>query len=177
LYLGVVTGPGSGTTFAAADTLASKAWTEFTNYAGSRKLVAFGTATTASPSVIASSAASSFTISGAGGVVAGAFLTTVASGTSGDSSPGHWQLEELTRSRGHLRLDPWTPDIEGQTFDIEGHIRYRSLRYRIHIRYRSFAHSISYIDSEGLRYRSFAHSISYIDIKGIRYRRLPPSIS
>jgi hypothetical protein len=83
LYLGLVTGPGSGTTFAAADTLASKAWTEFTNYAGSRKLVAFGTATTASPSVIASSSASSFTISGAGGVVAGAFLTTVASGTSG----------------------------------------------------------------------------------------------
>ena len=83
LYLGLITGPGSGTTFAAADTLASKAWTEFTDYSGSRKLVAFGTASTASPSVIASSAASSFTISGAGGVVAGAFLTTVASGTSG----------------------------------------------------------------------------------------------
>jgi hypothetical protein len=27
-FLGLVTGPGSGTTFAAADTLASKAWTE-----------------------------------------------------------------------------------------------------------------------------------------------------
>lgn len=83
-YLGLVTGPGSGTTFAAADTLASKAWTEFTNYAGSRKAVTFGTATTADPSVISNSAApSSFTISGAGGVVAGAFLCTVASGTSG----------------------------------------------------------------------------------------------
>ena len=83
LYLGLVTGPGSGTTYAAADTLASHAWTEFTNYSGSRKLVAFGTATTASPSVIASSAASSFTISGAGGVVEGEFLCTFASGTSG----------------------------------------------------------------------------------------------
>ena len=44
----------------------------------------FGTATTADPSVISNSAApSSFTISGAGGVVAGAFLCTVSSGTSG----------------------------------------------------------------------------------------------
>ena len=83
-FLGLVTGPGSGTTFAAADTLASKAWTEFTNYSGSRKAVTFGTATTADPSVISNSASpSSFTISGAGGVVAGAFLCTVSSGTSG----------------------------------------------------------------------------------------------
>jgi hypothetical protein len=83
-YLGLITGPGSGTTFAAADTLASKAWTEYTDYAGSRKAVTFGTATTADPSVISNSAApSAFTISGAGGVVAGAFLCTVSSGTSG----------------------------------------------------------------------------------------------
>ena len=83
-YLGLITGPGSGTTFAAADTLASKAWTEYTDYAGSRKAVTFGTATTADPSVISNSAApSSFTISGAGGTIAGAFLCTVASGTSG----------------------------------------------------------------------------------------------
>ena len=83
-YLGLVTGPGSGTTFAAADTLASKAWTEFTNYSGSRKAVTFGTATTADPSVISNSASpSAFTISGAGGTVAGAFLCSVSSGTSG----------------------------------------------------------------------------------------------
>jgi len=83
-FLGLVTGPGSGTTFAAADTLASKTWTEFTNYSGSRKAVTFGTATTADPSVISNSAApSSFSISGAGGVVAGAFLCTVSSGTAG----------------------------------------------------------------------------------------------
>jgi hypothetical protein len=83
-FLGLITGPGSSTTFAASDTLASKAWTEFTNYSGARKAVTFGTATTADPSVISNSAApSSFTISGAGGVVAGAFLCTVSSGTSG----------------------------------------------------------------------------------------------
>jgi hypothetical protein len=83
-FLGLITGPGSGTTFAAADTLASKAWTEFTDYSGSRKVVTFGTATTADPSIISNSASpSSFTISGGGGTVAGAFLCTVSSGTSG----------------------------------------------------------------------------------------------
>jgi len=83
-FLGLITGPGSGTTFAAADTLASKAWTEYTDYSGARKAVTFGTATTADPSVISNSASpSSFAISGAGGVIAGAFLCTVSSGTSG----------------------------------------------------------------------------------------------
>jgi hypothetical protein len=84
-FLGLITGPGSGTTYAAADTLASHAgWTEYTDYSGDRKAVTFGTATTADPSVISNSASpSSFTISGAGGVVAGAFLCTVNSGTSG----------------------------------------------------------------------------------------------
>lgn len=83
-YLGLVTGPGSGTTYAATDTLASKAWTEFTDYSGSRKAVTFGTPTLADPSVISNSASpSQFVISGAGGTVAGAFLTSVASGTSG----------------------------------------------------------------------------------------------
>lgn len=84
-FLGLITGPGSGTTYNAVDTLASHGgWTEYTDYAGSRKAVTFGTATTADPSVISNSASpSSFTISGAGGTVAGAFLCTVASGTSG----------------------------------------------------------------------------------------------
>jgi hypothetical protein len=84
-YLGLVTGPSSATTFAAGDTLLTHAgWTEFTNYSGARKALTFGTATTADPSVITNSASpSSFTISGAGGVVAGAFLCTVSSGTSG----------------------------------------------------------------------------------------------
>jgi hypothetical protein len=83
-YLGLITGPGSGTTYAAADTLASHAgWTEFTNYSGARKAVTFGTATTADPSVITTSSALSFSISSSGGTVAGAFLCTVSSGTSG----------------------------------------------------------------------------------------------
>ena len=84
-FLGLVTGPGSGTAYAAGDTLASHiGWTEFTNYSGSRKAVTFGTATTADPSVISNSASpSQFSITGGGGTVAGAFLCTVASGTSG----------------------------------------------------------------------------------------------
>lgn len=84
-YVGLITGPGSGTTIAAADTLASHSgWTEFTDYSGNRKTAVFGTATTADPSVINNSASpASFTISGAGGTVAGAFLCSVASGTSG----------------------------------------------------------------------------------------------
>lgn len=82
-YLGLVTGPGSGTTYSATDTLASKAWTEDTNYSGSRKAVIFGTATTADPSVIDNSASPAvFNINNTT-TVAGAFLTTVASGTSG----------------------------------------------------------------------------------------------
>lgn len=85
LYMGLITGPGSGTTYAAADTLASHGgWTEFTNYSGARKALTFGTATTANPSVISNTASpAAFTISGAGGTVAGAFLCTVSSGTSG----------------------------------------------------------------------------------------------
>ena len=83
-YLGLITGPGSGVTYAATDALGSVSWTEFTNYTGNRKLVSFGTATNADPSVISNSASqSSYTISGGGGTVAGAFLCTVATGTSG----------------------------------------------------------------------------------------------
>jgi hypothetical protein len=87
-YLGLVQGPGSGTTFAAGDTLATHAgWTELvagTAYTGNRKAVTFGTATTADPSVITNSASpSSFAMLVNSTVVAGALLTTAASGTSG----------------------------------------------------------------------------------------------
>lgn len=84
-YLGLVQGPGSGTAYSAGDTLATHAgWTEFTNYAGNRKAVTFGSPTLADPSVIDNVASpSQFSISGGGGTVAGAFLTSVASGTSG----------------------------------------------------------------------------------------------
>ena len=84
-YIGLITGPGSGTTIAAGDTLASHAgWTEFSDYSGSRKAATFGTATTADPSVIDNTASPvSFGITGAGGTVAGAFLASVDTGTSG----------------------------------------------------------------------------------------------
>ena len=87
-YLGLVQGPGSGTTFAAGDTLASHAgWTELvpgTAYTGNRKTATFGTATTADPSVIANTASpASFAMLVNGTVVAGAILASVNSGTSG----------------------------------------------------------------------------------------------
>jgi hypothetical protein len=84
-FLGLVTGPGSGTTFAAGDTLASHAgWTEYTDYSGTRKAVTFGTATLADPSVISNSGSpSQFVITAPGGTIAGAFLCSVTSGTSG----------------------------------------------------------------------------------------------
>ena len=87
-FLGLVQGPGSGTTYAAGNTLATHAgWTELvpgTAYTGNRPAVTFGTATTADPSVITNSASpSSFAMLVDGTVVAGALLCTVASGTSG----------------------------------------------------------------------------------------------
>ena len=83
-YLGLVTGPGSGTAFAAGDTLASHiGWTENTDYSGNRKAVTFGSATTANPSVISNSASpSAFTMTGTA-TIAGAFLCSASSGTSG----------------------------------------------------------------------------------------------
>lgn len=83
-YLGLVTGPGSGNSYAAGDTLASHiGWSEDTNYSGNRKAVTFGTASTADPSVLTNSLVPSlFSITGST-TVAGAFLTNVNTGTSG----------------------------------------------------------------------------------------------
>lgn len=83
-YLGLVTGPGSGNTYAAGNTLASHGgWLEDIGYTGNRKAVTFGTATTADPSVISNIASpSSFTMN-ATTVIAGAFLTNVSTGTAG----------------------------------------------------------------------------------------------
>ena len=79
-YLGLVTGPGSGTTFAAADTLSSHAgWTESSAYAGSRKTVTFGSPTSGSPSgesAISNSASPSSFVMNATVVIAGAFLAS-----------------------------------------------------------------------------------------------------
>lgn len=87
-YLGLVTGPGAGNTYAATDTLASNpGWNELapgTAYTGNRVAVTFGVATTADPSVISNSASpSSFAMLVNGTVVAGALLASVNSGTSG----------------------------------------------------------------------------------------------
>jgi len=81
LYFGLITGPGSGTTFAAGDTLASHAgWSESV-LVGSRKAITFGTPTTATPSVTIGTAAV-FTVTGAA-TIAGAFVTNASTGTSG----------------------------------------------------------------------------------------------
>lgn len=83
-YLGLVEGPGSGNTYSANDTLASHAgWTEFVNYSGDRGAITFAAASLADPSVTSNPAPVQFSISGAGGVVAGAFMTNVATGTTG----------------------------------------------------------------------------------------------
>ena len=84
-----VTGPFLGlisnnTTFAAADTMSSKTWTEFTNYTvgGSavRGTAVFASATSAgtTPTNVTTSAATAitYTITGAGGTVYGCFLVT-----------------------------------------------------------------------------------------------------
>ena len=87
-YIGLVQGPGSGNTYAAADTLAIHAgWTELTPgtaYTGNRKTAVFGTATTADPSVINNSGSpASFAMLVNGTTVAGALLCNAANGTSG----------------------------------------------------------------------------------------------
>jgi hypothetical protein len=86
-YIGLVTGPGSGTTFVAGDTMASHGgWTEFTGYSQSTRVApTFVTATSANPSVVTNSASVAVFSINAGGTVAGAFLTSgsAKSGTAG----------------------------------------------------------------------------------------------
>ena len=80
-FLGLI---GNSTTFAAADTMTSKTWTEFTNYTvgGSavRGTAVFASATSAgtTPTNVTTSAATAitYTITGAGGTVYGCFLVT-----------------------------------------------------------------------------------------------------
>jgi hypothetical protein len=85
-YLGLVTGPGASNTYLAANTMASHAgWTENVSYTQSaRPTIVFGTATTADPSVIATSTPVVFTMN-ASATIAGAFVTTdnTKSGTTG----------------------------------------------------------------------------------------------
>jgi hypothetical protein len=80
-FLGLI---GNSTTYAAADTMTSKTWTEFINYTvgGSavRGTAVFSAASSAgtTPSNVTTSAATSitYTITGAGGTVYGCFLVT-----------------------------------------------------------------------------------------------------
>jgi len=80
-FLGLI---GNSTTFAAADTMTSKTWTEFINYtvggSGVRGTAVFGAASSSgtTPSNVTTSAASAitYTITGAGGTVYGCFLVT-----------------------------------------------------------------------------------------------------
>jgi hypothetical protein len=94
-----VTGPFLGlisnnTTFAAADTMTSKTWTEFTNYTVGGSAVrgtavfAASTSTGSTPSNVTTSAATAitYTITGAGGTVYGCFLVTGTGAVSTQSS-------------------------------------------------------------------------------------------
>ena len=85
-YVGLVTGPGASVTYAAANTMASHSWVEFTGYSqATRPAAVFPAATTANPSVVTNAASvATFTIT-AGGIIAGAFLTSESakSGTTG----------------------------------------------------------------------------------------------
>jgi hypothetical protein len=91
-FLGLISG--TGLTFAAADTLTSKTWTEFTNYTvgGSavRGTAAFSSATSTgtTPTNVTTKTASAitYTITGAGGTVGGCFLVT---GTGASSTQGN----------------------------------------------------------------------------------------
>jgi hypothetical protein len=77
-YIGLITGPASGTTFAAGDTMASHAgWTENTGYSNAtRPAAVFGTATTADPSVLDNSASPAAFSINATSTIAGAFLVS-----------------------------------------------------------------------------------------------------
>jgi len=90
-FLGLI---GNSTTFAAADTMTSKTWTEYVNYTvgGSavRGTAVFASATSSgtTPTNVTTSAASSitYTITGAGGTVYGCFLVTGTGAVSTQSS-------------------------------------------------------------------------------------------
>ena len=93
-YLGLISG--TGLTFAAADTMSSKTWTEFTNYTVGGSAVrgtavfASATSTGTTPTNVTTKTATAitYTITGAGGTVGGCFLVTGsgASSTQGNTS-------------------------------------------------------------------------------------------
>jgi hypothetical protein len=83
-YVGLVNGTSASTTFSGGDTLATHAgWTENTSYGGNRKAATFGTATLADPSNINNSTSTASFTMNATATIAGAFLTNVATGSTG----------------------------------------------------------------------------------------------
>jgi hypothetical protein len=91
-FLGLISG--TGLTFAAADTLSSKSWTEFINYTVGGSAVrgtavfsaASSSGTTPSNVTTKSASAITYTITGAGGTVGGCFLVTGAGAVNTQSS-------------------------------------------------------------------------------------------
>jgi len=91
-FLGLISG--ASPTFAAADTLSSKSWTEFINYTVGGSAVrgtavfsaASSSGTTPSNVTTKSASAITYTITGAGGTVGGCFLVTGAGAVSTQSS-------------------------------------------------------------------------------------------
>lgn len=77
-YLGLITGPASGITILAGNTMSSHAgWTEATGYSNAnRPACTFGVPTTANPSVATNSASAATFNMNATATIAGAFLTT-----------------------------------------------------------------------------------------------------
>lgn len=83
-YIGLVNGTSATTTFSGGDTLATHVgWDENTSYTGNRKAASFGAATLDDPSNINNSSSSASFTMNAGATIAGAFLTNVASGSTG----------------------------------------------------------------------------------------------
>lgn len=95
-YVGLITGPGSGTTFAAGDTASLHAgWAENTTYSNStRPAATFAAATTANPSVVTNSASkATFNINNTA-TIAGAFL--ISNDTKGGTSGTLFSASDFT---------------------------------------------------------------------------------
>ena len=95
-YVGLITGPGSGTTFAAGDTASLHAgWAENTAYSNStRPAATFAAATTANPSVVTNSASkATFNINNTA-TIAGAFL--ISNDTKGGTSGTLFSASDFT---------------------------------------------------------------------------------
>jgi hypothetical protein len=110
--IGLVTGPASGNTYAAGDTMASHAgWTEFVNYTGNRPAASFNSASAAS---VSTSSPATFTVDNGGGVVCGGFIVNNATkgGTAGTLySVGNFQQGDKSVADGDQLLVSYSASI------------------------------------------------------------------